>query len=159
MYIYIIIYCFQFLTTTHNNRSLKGIRSAHVTTLDVTARPKPCNHEAPQGKCRLLAAGRCRRSTRWRPRASRSSSGTLRRPMPKATWEEILWRQARIKPNRCQEGNVRIARGTLQQLFQWVPRRDRLVVSRHNKFHKSAKLVQGRAIRLFMVPHLPRKTI
>ena len=151
------------MTTTHNNRSLKGIRSAHVTTLDVTARPKPCNHEAAHGKCRLLAAGRCRRSTRWRPRASRSSSeghmGILRRPMPKATWEEILWRQRRIKPNRCQEGNVRIARGTLQQLFQWVPRRDRLVVSRHNKFHKFAKLSQGRALRRSTVPHLPRKII
>ena len=50
-------YCLQFLTTTHNNRSLKGNLSAHVTTLDVTARPKPCNHEAPHGKFRLLAGG------------------------------------------------------------------------------------------------------
>ena len=38
------------LTTTHNNRGLKGIRSAQLTTLDRTDRPNPCSHEAPYGK-------------------------------------------------------------------------------------------------------------
>ena len=45
------------------------------------------------------------------------SSETLLRPLPKATWEYFLWHHRRIIPSRCQEGNVRIACKSLQQIF------------------------------------------